>query len=633
MTAPENENLMKLACDAVSHEVFLFGDENLGKLLATMNRLNQQFSTVQWRMIGRDDVDEDELKQEIIQSVIGSLDKVELPQFAIGLKTSMSDVARNEMGRLKQIVTQAVNGSAELRGHVEEVTNDQSDLLVLRLDGNMIPWDKAIEDEPEMRESIEQIRDKLADRTLNIAFGVYQDYIVLTVSPAQDVTNCFRPKELLITSTPLARLREHASKKIVSVGYVSDAFTKAVSNPSQQMDQLADMAHGVIPLMKLDRTLENELKRDARQMIDEIKGCIPQPGGMFSFSFLTQRGVEGYTETWQENLYLDGSETLDILDHVGGNPIAVVARNFQQRQMFDGMKWLGRLHYYLEKILLANELDENEWELYASFRDGLTPLLKQYHQVTEDHWKKAFTSGQMAFVMDAALDKKPMWHFLMPPSSKPLPMIELGWVYPLANRYELEQALEKYDETRDDLLAKLKELAKEHEEELKELLVGPAQMLPGLLQSAQMPPPATKEIDDGKILYPVTLQQVGLDPSIAPCMGWNSNAYGVGLSPETLERLLATTPIEGPLTKANGKRLAGATYISVDRLIGFMRPWVEYGMNMAHSSTGEDAIQEIAPQVDTLLQAMQCYQQYYSITMVGDDSLVTHFRVDLKDME
>ena len=633
IVAPENDNLLKLACDAFRHEIFLFGDSNFGELLATLNHLNQQVSTVQWRMIGRDDVDEDELKQEIIENVVGSLDEIEMPQVAVGLRVSMPDVARSELGRLKPLVMQAVQQLEVLQGHVEELKNDESNLLVLRLDGGMIPWEKAMEEEPDMRKAIEQIRDKVADRTLNIAFGVYQDYIVFVASPAKDVTECFRPNKLLGNSALLARLRKFDSEKVVSVGYVSDAFAKVVSEPDRQMDQLADMAQGVIPLIKLNRELESELNRDVRQIIDDIKKCIPQPGGMLSFSFLTDSGLEGYTENWQENLYLDGSETLDILEHAGGNPMVVVARNYQQRQMFDSAKWLGRLHYYLEQALLKNELDEEEWELYASFRDGLVPILKQYHQITEEHWKKAFTSGQMAFVMDAALDEKPMWHFLMPPSAKPLPMLEFAWVYPLANRYELEQALEKYTETGDNLLAKLKELFKEHEEELQEMLDGPCANAACHAPIRPASTPRRQAIDDGKIRYPLTLQQVGLDPSIAPCMGWNSGVYGVGLSPETLERLLASNPIEGPLAKTKGKRLAGATYVSVDRLIGFFRPWVEYGMNLAQSSSENGAIEELAPQIDTLLEVMQCYQQFYSVTLVGEDSLVTHFRMDFKDLE
>jgi hypothetical protein len=178
----------------------------------------------------------------------------------------------------------------------------------------------------------------------------------------------------------------------------------------------------------------------------------------------------------------------------------------------------------------------------------------------------------------------------------------------------------------------VKELVQEHQGKFQDVLDGPAQMLPALVQNAQVPKPLEREVEDGKILYRATLQQAGIDSAIAPNLGWNSDTFAYSLSPTTTERVLQEKDINGPLEKAEGKKLAQATYVDFSRLIGFFRPWAAYGMELAKKQGPSEQIEELAPQIDTILEVMQCYHRYYSITLEADDSLVTHFRSDFADL-
>ncbi|HEY6563996.1 MAG TPA: hypothetical protein VIY86_05835, partial [Pirellulaceae bacterium] len=367
-----------------------------------------------------------------------------------------------------------------------------------------------------------------------------------------------------------------------------------------------------------------------------IEEMIPEPGAMMSFTFLTDRGFEGYSENWAENKFLETSEPLDILKHTGGDPAVVFAGNARKHQDDLGTKWLGRIAYYVETLLLKKELDEDQWELYSDFRDGLLPLWERYQKVTTDHWNKAFESGQFAFVMDTKLEAKPMWHFLMPPASQPLPMLEFALVYPLTDRSELETALDKYRDANEAMLDKIKELFREHRDDLAKYFKGPAASVPAVIESARMPVQQEREVEDGKVVYGTGLQKAGVDSALAPCMGWNSGTYVLAMSPETAERLLESQEIEGPLGKTQGKKLASASRVDFDRLVGFFRPWIDYGFAFASARADEDdedEIKEITDQVHTILDVMQCFDQCYSITFAGDDSLVTHFRADFKDLE
>jgi hypothetical protein len=544
----------------------------------------------------------------------------------------MPETAREELSRLKKLIDMGLQENPAMEGRFEQSRLNGSDLLVLRLDGSMIPWDKAREEEPDLAEQIDRLQEKLENRTLTVAFGVYQDYVALFMAADLEALKSLGSKDLLVDSPVMERLRKYENKKLVSIGYLSDEFAKAVSNPKQQIEQLDDMAKALIPVMDLEEDLEEELQSDAQELILDLKKMVPEPGAMVGFSFMTGNGYEGYLENWAENKSLDGSKPLDILRHVGGNPIAVLASHLTSDRADVARKWVGRVAYYLEKIVLEQQLEEQQWDMYVGFRDALMPLVKQYRQITEDHWNKAFEDGQAAFVMDAKLEPKPIWHMFMPASTKPLPMLEFAQVYALSDRKQLETSLEKYDEVKKEMLTKIKEQFAEHAEELTEVLQGPAAAVPAVIQGAQMPEPLVKEVEDGKIRYDMSLQRIGVDSALAPSMGWNSEAFVVSTSPSTAERLLTAQEIEGPLSKAKGSKLAAATCFEMSRFIEFLRPWVGYGMKLAGARANQEMVDEVAPQVDTILEIIQCYQRFYSVTMEGEESLVTHYRSDFQDL-
>ncbi len=633
LTASENKGLMALLCDLAAHEVFLYGDESFGKLLGRLNELNQNMSQIQWRTIGRKDVDKDQLEREVVGDLIKSVGTLQVPVVAMGFRTSMADKAREELSRLKEVVRRAIGDVDSLQDHYREINKSGVDMLALDLDGSMIPWEKIQEESPEMREQLEDLSKELADRKVTIAFGLFRDYVVLIMTPEPEVAEALTANTLLVDSKPFQRLKNHESERMASIGYMSDAFARSLSNPKQQLRQLTQMADAVVPIMGLDEALQKELKSDVGELVADLERLVPEPGAIMSFAFLTNAGYEGYIENWTKGTRLNGSEPLSILQHAGGDPLLVVAGNHKRMESNLGHKWLGRLHYYLDKVVFEKRLDKDQLQLYTEFRDAFTPVVNKFSEATTNHWEKAFTDGQSALVVDNKLDPKPIWHLIMPASDKPLPMLEIAVVHPLNDREQLEEALTGYRKAATEGIKRLKEFFADHADEVQGLLKGPAQALPGLLENAEMPSPQVREVEDGKILYPLALQRAGVDSALAPNMGWNGEAFVVSLSPDTTERLLESKPISGPLSKAKGKKLAAATYVNVARLVGFFRPWVAYGMNIAANQSGDEEIQEFAPQIDTLMEIMQCYRQYYSITMKNDESLLTHFRSDFKDLE
>ena len=96
-----------------------------------------------------------------------------------------------------------------------------------------------------------------------------------------------------------------------------------------------------------------------------MKQHLPAPGAVASFAFLNGRGYEGFSYNYGENKTLDASQSLSILQHVGGNPILSVAgRTKYSPECYDGMvQWLGRGMYYAEKIGVP-QMGDGERQLY-----------------------------------------------------------------------------------------------------------------------------------------------------------------------------------------------------------------------------------------------------------------------------
>ena len=94
--------------------------------------------------------------------------------------------------------------------------------------------------------------------------------------------------------------------------------------------------------------MERELLADVDKFAKEMGAHLPEPGAHSSVEFMTQRGYEQFSFDWSENRTLDASQKLTILEHVGGNPIFVLAgRGRWSPECYDAVaKWLGRAVYY-----------------------------------------------------------------------------------------------------------------------------------------------------------------------------------------------------------------------------------------------------------------------------------------------
>lgn len=605
---PENKQLVEVLKDAVSHEIFIYGDEGCADLLQVVNELNSAQQAAQMAALTGGDPEE-AMVRGMLEVVNKHLADAKLPDLVIGFRLTDTEPALAQLGRLEQLAGAVLAQQPELQNRFSRKPLAGGDFLSLQLDGSLIPWDQI---PPDALSQFEGLQDKITKMTLDISLGVKGEYLILSIGDTNEHLTALGQGELLVNRKELAPFKKHAQKRITGVSYVSASFMTKANSASQQIDQAARMAEQFLPFAGLGPELEGEITADVKKLAADLKAAIPEAGAVSGFSFLSDRGVEGYSHNWGENKMLDGSKSLDILKHVGGDPLFVFAgRGVYSPESYDTFsEWVGRGLYYGEKIALQ-QLGDEEREFYEGVRDDLLPLLKELDQVTRDKLVPAFEDGQAALVFDAKT-KSDQLHIAMPPASEALPIPELGLVYGVSDADSLQEAAQSYFHI---VQRTLDILHKAEPTEIPEL---------------KLPPPEARDFPGGTIFFYRLPQQVGLDKQIAPNAGLSDKTLVLSLVPKMTVRLINESKLSatGPLADQD-RPLASAFKFNFAGLLDAVAPWVDYAITVS----GAEVDANITDQIATGFEIAKCLRGASGVTYKEGDAWVTHYEMHIQDLQ
>ena len=143
--------------------------------------------------------------------------------------------------------------------------------------------------------------------------------------------------------------------------------------------------------------------------------------------------MEGYSYNWTENLMLDGSKPLTLLEHVGGNPIlAAVWRERYAPEDYDlVVKWAVIGYRYFEKYAVP-EMSSHDRKKYEQFKELVRTLPGRIDRANREMLIPALADSQGALVLDAKLSIRKIVKD-MPDPGKPMPMAEPALVVGVSN--------------------------------------------------------------------------------------------------------------------------------------------------------------------------------------------------------
>jgi hypothetical protein len=462
---------------------------------------------------------------------------------------------------------------------------------------------------------------------LNISLGVKDGYLLLSIGNTHEYLAKLGTGPLLLDTPECKALLPHLSPELWSVSYQSREIRIPMSGLTKESVQAySDVLYAMLLEVKLPDDLKARLEKDLKSLTTDIKGMVPELGAALTWTKHVSQGLESWSYDWSENLYLDSSKPLDLLKHVGGNPLLVIsARGKFRPEDYDfAVKWAKTAYGYFEQFAIP-QIPEGDRPNVEKVLSRVLPMVKKFDEIVRTQLLPAGKDGQSALVIDRKIESK-HWIGPMPPSDTPLPFFELAIVSGISDAEKLKAGVAGVRAIVDEVVALVKE------------------MNPGEIPADfKIPDPKSRPLGEGTVWWydiPAQVQdQLGLDKQILPHWGMVKSVAVVGTSPRQTALIFSGAPFatNSYLREAVDKPLSNLTYVQIGSLLDTFTPWVEYGFGLAMQET-KDTTQRIilsSAQTDikTTLRVLGCLKTYSSYTRTEGNVTVTQSLLEIEDLK
>ena len=648
---PENKELMDLLVEMLSEEMFIYGDDGWEKMYAAYFEMYREIygnmlDPAQFELLIEDDADE--LSAEMMERMVDLMIELELPTTVIGAHVADTERAQGQLARLEKLLVPLVNSVPEIKGSLKRTKVGGSEILTFTLTGKMIPWDEvATEVEtPEQRKVFEKIKANVEKRQLVVTLGVHGHHVLLSVAPdLSHLTNLGNGK-LLVDRDELKPLAKAGDNPFVSVSFVSKEMMAQTGFGDNFVDSYVAMgklfavagAYGFDE--DIDMDFVDAVRKDIEDFGEDIKSMLPEPGALMSFSFLSERGIEGYTYDWSENKHFDGSKPLQLLNHTGGRPLLLLAtrEKYSPENYEILVKWIKRSGHYIDMIAKTS-LEGDELKEFNQAKKVTVRMLSRMDKANREMLMPGFRDGEAAVVVDAKAASK-RWCDFMPPADTPLPMVEMALLRSVSDAELVKNGFAEYGAA------------------INQVLKTAHEMDPDNVPPISIPPLTKVESKRAEIYqYPLPVEW-GVSDRIAFVAALSKRVAVVSSSPQQVKRILKKQPVEytGPLANPD-RPMVAAVYFDWAGMVDAIAPWVEYGEKIEameeeevdidldtpglYGRAAEDPIREALEGIDPAIAAqlkkdmfelVKCFRSFSSVTTIEGDAQVTHFEWHFVDV-
>lgn len=665
---PENQQAIDLLRDMVATDTFVYGDSswlNVVKLLKKIQQAQQVANVlgmaggrasldvlealpgndeaagtvvpvqpVRFQMI-RTDFNNDLAATLILKTIAANRDLIVMPDTVWGFRTMMGDAAATQLKRLETMLSLVTQSNPTLAESLERRTIAGGEFVTFTFkpDYSLLREQMVVDDESE--EDVDAIFEALDAIEVVLAIGIVGDRVILSVGDSTDhleklvVSGGGFEKGLLGTKA-FAPLKEHAAKPLTAVSAVSQEMMEVLAPSTAEIDQLASLADRIAEQAELSE----EAAADARNILKTIstgyQKWLPNPGPWMAYSFIAEQGYEGYAWNWSQNGPLDGSKRLDLLEHVGGAPLAALA--FRLRNDVYGfddiVSWVDLIREFVTNHLVPRN-EESVQERVAAFEKHLLPLGRKFVDIVRRTFRPATAGGQVGLVIDGKSRTSRLQREL-PQAEKPLPLIEPAIVIGVDDAALFREGMNDLFALSDELVDAVRAMSPDS--------------VPADYRIAE---PRKEQVEGGSV-WSWSLEKSGLDEQLQPAIALGKDSAVLSLVPKQAGRLIVETPLTtgAQLTKFE-EPLAVAATLDVAGLIEAIQPWVIYvaryvavqqqegsvdADDTLDADTEDDRIKEILGQVQTVLEAAKSLRVATAETAVKPEATVTHWRNIIRDM-
>jgi hypothetical protein len=663
MQLPENADAVELLADMVATDTFVYGEPSCVSFWQLVRKVAeaQQRASVGEASGGEADIvvesieeeEDGERDTELFAAEVGSadavrqaravlaalaenLDLVVVPDLVWGFKTVKGDIATDQIKRLEVLATLLLQADQDLALAVDRKKIADGEVLTLTLDGSQAPWDEIERSAVEVTgdaEGVAKLFGRLKELDVVFAIGRVGEWVIVSVGDSTDhLEKLVLPnsgRKGLLTLPAFAPLAAHGDKRLTGISYLSESLCEAVNSSRSDMESLL----GVVDQLDESAGVTAEAKKDfrglAEKFVDEWAERLPEAGPWMSFSFLNDRGYEGYAWNWGRNQPFDGTKRLDLLEHAGGAPLGVmVSRMKTDPEGLDTTIDLVRGGWALIQKHGRGELGIDEQEKLDAFAEHVAPLGGKFAAILRDKIVKSLADGQVGLVLDSKGRSKRVQGKL-PSSPEPLPLLEPAVVVSLADPKLFREGL-------SDLFA----LGDEFTDALR-------QMDPDAVpEGYRIPEPEKAKVDDGSV-WSWKLVNSRLDDQIRPAIGVGDEVAVFSMTPKQAGRILVESRLEtGSQLAKFEEPLAAAAAFDVAGVIDAIEPWITYltrygcvqdrdgsvdpDVELTAADETEQA-KEVLEHVRVVLAAAKSLRAAAAETSFQGDALVTHWQNVIRD--
>ncbi len=628
MKNPEVQKILGLLADMGSDEVFLYGDKNFVDFIQLFRAVNaaQSYGPLMAQITGQihDQSPQEIQAAAVISALVNNLKLIGVPNLVVGFKVKDVDLAKEELIQLG-VYAKIVSDQIEpLKGRIQKTKVGKYDFLVLNLDGGMIPWDEVPLDKFKDAEAadgdVQKIVDHVKQSKLVIALGVRDNYLLVSIGRSLECLEKLGKDQRLIDRAEFKPLEKYADRRLLGVGYVSEAFSRQLNSQKKDIDAVLDVADKCLKSSDLIDEQKQRIHKDIQELAKDVERMTPEAGAAMGFSFFADGGIEGYQYVWGNHNRLDGSKPLDLLQHVGGDPIlgAVVRTKAPNVENYDvAVKWAKKAYGYFREFGLP-AMKEHDRERIEKFLETALPLAERLDKANRELLIPALADGQLALVVD---DKLTGRRFVvgLPEMEKPAAMIEPAIVLGISDAKLFKKGLSEYRAVANGLIDAVRRIEGAN-----------------VPEDFQIPEPKTVE-DSSRTLYVFTPPGAwGIHEKIEPSIAVSEKAAVFAVSRDHADRLLkAAPPTIGGVLSQSERPLAGAVWIHWAAMLDAASPWIDLASEQIMTANNVDEAQRkpIAEQVHTAVDVLKTLRTVSSECSIENGVLVTHTFAELRDVE
>ena len=569
----------------------------------------------------------------VLQALADNAEKIVVPDLVWGFKTGKPEVATSQIKRIEVLLKLLTQTNPAFGNALERRSIAGGEVVTLTIDGGLVPWGQMLRDQAGIEDGdLDKIRRKLGELDLVIVIGLIGDRVILSIGDSADHLEklVVDGGDGLASTKPFEPLGEHRNERITGISYVSEALARAAAPSAADLEQLAALADTVADSAGLPDGAAKEAREMLGKMAAGYKRRLPIPGPALGYSFLTDKGYEGYSWDWTRNGVLDSSKPLDLLGHTGGSPLlSIVTRAKTPPDQFDDFVDWGRmaLAFFRKNILI--KADEDDRERFEQAGRQLEPLADRLMTTLQTKILPALADGQSAFVLDGK-EKAARLQRLMPASVEPLPIVAPAIAVKLDDPKLFREGLSDLFALADDVVEEIRALNPD-----------------ALPDGYRIPEPSKSKVDGGA-LWTFALPNAGLDDQIEPTIGIGEDVAVFSLLPKQASRMLLRQPQETGATLSRfGEPLSVAAAADGPGLIDLIEPWVEYAVRVGvlqqrngfvdnDSTIGpeddDDRMRDILRQTGVVFEALRCIRVTVAEATTRSDATVVHWQNVIRDL-